>query len=90
MADALWPISHYTADRAATIQQGDLVILSLAARTPDVDGIYAAATWVAYVGDVVPTRYASAFEVVESNRRGQARGGELIAVNAPVYAPWTL
>ena len=33
---------------------------------------------------------ASAFEVVESNRRGQARGGELIAVNAPVYAPWTL
>ena len=53
-----------TADRAATIQQGDLVILSLAARTPDVDGIYAAATWVAYVGDVVPTRYASAFEVV--------------------------
>ena len=33
---------------------------------------------------------ASAFEVVESNRRGQVRGGELIAVNAPVYAPWTL
>ena len=33
---------------------------------------------------------ASAFEIVETNRRGQIRGGDLVAVNAPVYAPWTI
>ena len=33
---------------------------------------------------------ASAFEIVESGRRGVNRSAELIAVNAPVYAPWTL
>lgn len=32
----------------------------------------------------------SAFEIVEANRRGVNRAAELIAVNAPVYAPWTL
>ena len=30
----------------------------------------------------------SAFEIVEASRRG--RSGEMIAVNAPVYAPWVL
>lgn len=33
---------------------------------------------------------SSAFEIVETNRRGQIRGGELVAVNATVHAPWTL
>lgn len=32
----------------------------------------------------------SAFEIVETARRERGRGAELIAVNAPVYAPWTL
>ena len=32
----------------------------------------------------------SAFEVVEAAARGRGRAGELIAVNAPVYAPWTV
>lgn len=32
----------------------------------------------------------SAFEIVETNRREQGRRAELIAVNAPVYAPWTM
>lgn len=53
-----------TAARARAIGKGDLVLVSLAARTASEDGIYAAATWVAYVGDVVPQRMASAFEVV--------------------------
>jgi Xaa-Pro aminopeptidase len=53
-----------TSDRSAEIKQGDLVLVSLAARTTTEDGIYAAATWVAYVGATVPERMASAFEVV--------------------------
>lgn len=32
----------------------------------------------------------SAFEVVETNRRTRGRASEMIAVNAPVYAPWML
>jgi UDP-3-O-[3-hydroxymyristoyl] N-acetylglucosamine deacetylase len=32
----------------------------------------------------------SAFEIVEATRRGRGRSAELIAVNAPVYAPWML
>ncbi|MEO4000140.1 UDP-3-O-acyl-N-acetylglucosamine deacetylase [Mesorhizobium sp. CAU 1732] len=32
----------------------------------------------------------SAFEVVETGRRERGRGAEMIAVNAPVYAPWMI
>jgi UDP-3-O-[3-hydroxymyristoyl] N-acetylglucosamine deacetylase len=32
----------------------------------------------------------SAFEIVETNRRERGRAAELIAVNAPVYAPWMI
>lgn len=32
----------------------------------------------------------TAFEIVETSRRGRGRAAEMIAVNAPVYAPWTL
>lgn len=32
----------------------------------------------------------SAFEIVETNRRERGRSAEMIAVNAAVYAPWTL
>jgi UDP-3-O-[3-hydroxymyristoyl] N-acetylglucosamine deacetylase len=32
----------------------------------------------------------SAFEIVETNRRERGRGAEMIAVNAPVYAPWMI
>lgn len=53
---------------SAVIQKGDLVVLSLAGRTGHEDGIYAATTWVAYVGDAVPERMASAFEVVSLAR----------------------
>jgi len=33
---------------------------------------------------------SSAFEIVETSRRSSGRGAEMIAVNAPVYAPWAL
>jgi UDP-3-O-[3-hydroxymyristoyl] N-acetylglucosamine deacetylase len=32
----------------------------------------------------------SAFEIVETARRDRGRSSEMIAVNAPVFAPWTL
>lgn len=32
----------------------------------------------------------SAFQIVETTRRERGRGAEMIAVNAPVYAPWML
>lgn len=32
----------------------------------------------------------SAFEIVEAGRRVRGRGAEMIAVNAPVYAPWMI
>ena len=32
----------------------------------------------------------SAFEIVETGRRERGRGAEMIAVNAPVYAPWMI
>ncbi len=32
----------------------------------------------------------TAFEIVETNRRARGRAAEMIAVNAPVYAPWVL
>jgi Xaa-Pro dipeptidase len=53
---------------SATIVEGDLVVISIAARTSEEHGIYAATTWVAYVGDAVPERMASAFEVVSLAR----------------------
>lgn len=33
----------------------------------------------------------TAFEIVEmAGKRGQSRGGSLVAVNAPIFAPWTI
>jgi len=32
----------------------------------------------------------SAFEIVETTRQGRGRSGEMVAVNAPVYAPWMI
>ncbi len=54
--------------RSSAIVKDDLVLISLSARTTKVGAVYAASTWVAYVGDVVPERMASAFEVVSLAR----------------------
>ena len=35
-------------------------------------------------------RDRTAFEIVEAGRRERGRGAEMIAVNAPVYAPWMI
>ena len=42
-------------------------------------------------GGAAPAAFRpSAFEIVEATRRERGRSAELIAVNAPVYAPWML
>jgi Xaa-Pro aminopeptidase len=53
-----------SATRSNAIVKGDLVILSLAARLDQDGAIYAATTWVAYVGDLVPERMIKAFDIV--------------------------
>ncbi len=62
------PFYTPTEATSAAIGPGDLVMLSLAGRTKATDGIYAATTWVAYVGDKVPERIASAFEIASLAR----------------------
>jgi Xaa-Pro aminopeptidase len=57
-----------TETSSAAIAKGDLVVISLAGKSTDPKGIYAATTWVAYVGDAVPEKIASAFEVVSLAR----------------------
>ena len=52
-----------SATRSAPIKKGDLVVLSLAARLDQDGAIYAATTWVAYVGDMIPERVSKAFDI---------------------------
>jgi len=54
---------------AATIREGDLLLLDLSAKSTDYErGIYAGVTWVAYVGVDVPNRYERAFKAVAEAR----------------------
>lgn len=59
---------HYepTADASAEIRPGDFVLIDLWAREPG--AVYGDITWVGYVGDSVPARYAEVFEVVRQAR----------------------
>lgn len=62
---------HYvpTAAGARAIQKNDLVLIDLWARQEgDPLAVYADITWVAYVGDKVPARYADVFAVVAKAR----------------------
>jgi Xaa-Pro dipeptidase len=68
-ANTATPTYAPSAERAASIKRGDLVLLDLAARLADAPRpIYARLAWVAYVGDAVPTRYADVFRTVVSAR----------------------
>jgi Xaa-Pro aminopeptidase len=51
-------------ERSSPIKVGDLLVVSFAARQNDDGGIFAETTWVAFVGDAVPAKYAKAFDVV--------------------------
>lgn len=56
------------AAKTATIQRGDLIVISLAAKLDKPEGIWAAQTWVAVADAVVREDYKRAFETVHFAR----------------------
>jgi Xaa-Pro dipeptidase len=56
------------AAKTAQIQQGDLIVISLAAKVDRDEGIYAAQTWCAVADRIVPDRFARAFETISLAR----------------------
>lgn len=57
-----------TPERSERIRPGDLVTLSLAARLPGPDGVYADQTWVAFVGDQLPDEVARLWAIARDAR----------------------
>ncbi len=57
-----------TAAKTATIQRGDLLVLSIAAKVDKPDGIFAAQTWCAVADSTVADKFAKAFETVSLAR----------------------
>lgn len=57
-----------TAAKTAQIKEGDVIVISLAAKVDKPEGIYAAQTWVAVADRAVPDRIASAFNTVSLAR----------------------
>jgi Xaa-Pro dipeptidase len=57
-----------TAAKTAQIQQGDLLVISIAVKVDKPEGIYAAQTWCAVVDRVVPDRVHQAFATVSLAR----------------------
>lgn len=80
-----------SSDKASPIRKGDLLLLGMSAAVIKSDRpIYADVTWMAYVGDKIPERYAATFEVLvkardtalehvraRANRRRPVRGFEV-------------
>jgi Xaa-Pro aminopeptidase len=75
-----------SADKAARIKRGDLIVISLAAKLDKPEGIYAAQTWCAIADQAVPDPIARAFETV-SLARDQAMA--LIGDRARKHRPVT-
>ncbi len=75
-----------SASKAAPIKRGDLIVISLAAKLDQPEGIYAAQTWCAVADPVVPDPIARAFETV-SLARDQAMA--LISDRARKHRPVT-
>ncbi len=75
-----------SADKAATIKRGDLIVISLAAKLDKPEGVYAAQTWCAMADATVPEPIAKAFET-SSLARDQAMA--LIGDRARKHRPVT-
>ncbi|HEX4422863.1 MAG TPA: M24 family metallopeptidase [Kofleriaceae bacterium] len=75
-----------SADKAAPIKRGDLIVISLAAKLDKPEGIYAVQTWCAIADATVPEPIAKAFETV-SLARDQAMA--LIGDRARKHRPVT-
>jgi len=75
-----------SADKAAAIKRGDLIVISLAAKLDKPEGIYAVETWCAMADQTVPDPIARAFETA-SLARDQAMA--LIGDRARKHRPVT-
>jgi Xaa-Pro aminopeptidase len=75
-----------SADKAAAIKRGDLIVISLAAKLDKPEGIYAVQTWCAVADQAVPDPIAKAFETA-SLARDQAMA--LIGDRARKHRPVT-
>lgn len=68
-ANAADPNYQPTSEHSAKIKKGDLVLIGMSARLEQAPRpIYADVTWMAYVGDAVPKRYAQVFETLAQAR----------------------
>ncbi|MGQ9617762.1 MAG: M24 family metallopeptidase [Candidatus Aminicenantia bacterium] len=61
---------HYepTKDLSSKINKGDLILLDIWARENRDNSIYYDITWMGYIGDNVPGKYAEIFEIVKNAR----------------------
>jgi len=62
--------SHYAppSEGSAPIRSGDLILLDLWAKLNDPDAVYYDITWMAYCGEIVPSRMVEAFTAVVGAR----------------------
>ena len=63
---------HYspTKDNHSKLLPGDLVLIDMWAKLDDEDGVYADITWMGYIGEEVPEKYKTRFEVLKKARDG--------------------
>ena len=74
-----------SADKAAPIKRGDLIVISLAARLDKPEGIYVAQTWCAVADQSVPDPIARAFATVSLARdQAMALIGDRVRKHRPV------
>jgi Xaa-Pro aminopeptidase len=62
------PHFEVSAESPAPIRRGDWVLIDLWARRPGDENIYSDITWVAFVGERVPSKHAEVFRVVKAAR----------------------
>jgi Xaa-Pro aminopeptidase len=62
--------AHYqpTAEKSAVIKRGDTLLVDMWAKTTDPNSVYSDITWMAYIGEEVPERPASIFNVLARGR----------------------
>ena len=61
---------HYVPDqhRTSPIEQGDFLLLDIWAKQPDTGAVYGDITWTGFVGESVPDRHETIFQVVRNGR----------------------
>ncbi|TKB78629.1 MAG: aminopeptidase P family protein [Nitrospira sp.] len=61
---------HYTPEAQASwpVREGDLLLIDLWAKRPELGSVYGDITWTGYVGQSVPDRYRRIFELVRDAR----------------------